>query len=863
MASIGGLTSSTSSSLSSTSSLKGYGGLASGLDRDSLIEAMTSGTQSKIQKQKQNQQKLQWQQEAIRNITDKMYAFSQKYTSYTSNTNLISSSFFSRNQITSVGTNSKYVSVTGNSPLIDQISIAGVKQLAKNAQVSSSKQVSDQIIETEAIDLASSTYVNKLAGTSFSIKYGNDTYQIKLPNSSKYDYGVSEDGKSIDWNKFTNTLNQILDETELKNGDKLSSVMTFKFENNKFEIENHAVAGNSLELVSGDDFFRSLGFLKDGQTVEELGEVSISGMVAENSRKSDSELISEKNKLQLLKEASISFEYNGEVQWIQIDENESAKITDLKSYAEALQKELYQAFGKGRIKVDVSPDNKLSFQTFTPDGSKDNSSTLTITSSTTAGILGKNGILGIEEGASNRFNLNDKLDSSFSGKSIVINGTEIEIEENDTMKTVIEKINNSEAGVEIEYLSNLDKFVVSSKEPGASGEISFGSINQEMKNLKENIEKTKNEIKELDAKIAEAKDENTKNTLVEQKELLKTQKETLEQNLTEKRKALESDPSQKFLNLLKLGDGVDADGSAIAQGQDAIISIKYKGSDKPTDIVRGSNSFKLDGLTISVSGEFGYDETTDKIDPTAAVIFEAKANTDKVTTAVKEMIEAFNEIIDAVSEQVSSKQSASDKYEPLTDQQKAEMSEDQIKQWEEKAKVGILYNDTELRGLMDALRFVLPSGTDRQALSEIGITVSSNYSDNGKLTFDEEKFKAAMESDPDKVKELFTKSKVTDDNGNVTQQAGFMTNIKTVMDRYASTTGATKGILIERAGSQKAPTTVLKNAMQTQLDQIAKTIERLQETLESEQNRYINQFTQLETVISNMNAQSAWLSQLQ
>ena len=131
------------------------------------------------------------------------------------------------------------------------------------------------------------------------------------------------------------------------------------------------------------------------------------------------------------------------------------------------------------------------------------------------------------------------------------------------------------------------------------------------------------------------------------------------------------------------------------------------------------------------------------------------------------------------------------------------------------------------------------------------------------MTFDEEKFKAAMESDPDKVKELFTKSKVTDDNGNVTQQAGFMTNIKTVMDRYASTTGATKGILIERAGSQKAPTTVLKNAMQTQLDQIAKTIERLQETLESEQNRYINQFTQLETVISNMNAQSAWLSQLQ
>lgn len=856
MASIGGLTSSTSSSLTGTNSLKGYGGLASGLDRDSLIEAMTSGTQSKIQKQKQSQQKLQWQQEAIRTITDKMYAFSQKYTSYTSGTNLISSSFFSRNQITSIGTNSKYVSVTGNSPLIDQISIAGVKQLAKNAQVSSSSTVSDQIIQTEKIDLGSSNYVNKLAGTSFSIKYGNDTYQIKLSDSSKYDYGVSKDGKSIDWNTFTNTLNQILDETELENGDKLSSVMKFRFENDQFKIENYDVAGNSLELVSGDEFFRSLGFLDDGQKLEDLGEVPTSGMVAEHTRKSDDELIGERNKLQLLKEASISFEYNGEVQWIKIDESKWDNIKDLTSYKNALQEELNQAFGKGRIKVDLSSDNKLSFQTITPDGSKDTSSTLAITSSTTAGILGKDGILGIEEGRSNRFNLNDKLDSSFSGKSIVINGTEIEIEENDTMKTVIEKINNSEAGVEIEYLSNLDKFVISSKEPGASGEIVFGYSRTELMNQQKKLQE------ELDNLGVDGDPE--------QKERLKKQINEIKEKINN----IDSgkDVSGTFLEKLKLGSS-DKTGIVLDRGQDAIIAIKYKGSDKPTEIVRGSNSFKLDGLNVSVSGTFGYKEVTDttapnktklELAPTAeAVTFEAKANTDEVTTAVKEMIEAFNEIIDAVSEQVSSKQSASDKYEPLTDQQKAEMSEDQIKQWEEKAKVGILYNDTELRGLMDALRFVLPSGADRQALSEIGITVSSNYSDNGKLTFDEEKFKAAMESDPDKVKELFTKSKVTDDNGNVTQQAGFMTNIKTVMDRYASTTGATKGILIERAGSQKAPTTVLKNAMQTQLDQIAKTIERLQETLESEQNRYINQFTQLETVISNMNAQSAWLSQLQ
>ena len=50
MSTIGGLTGST------TSNIRGYGGLASGMDRDSLIEGMTYGTTSKITKKKQKKQ---------------------------------------------------------------------------------------------------------------------------------------------------------------------------------------------------------------------------------------------------------------------------------------------------------------------------------------------------------------------------------------------------------------------------------------------------------------------------------------------------------------------------------------------------------------------------------------------------------------------------------------------------------------------------------------------------------------------------------------------------------------------------------------------------------------------------------------
>lgn len=95
MSTIGGLSTSTSGSI------RGYGGLASGLDRDSLIEGMTYGTTSKITQQKQKKTQLEWKQAAIRSISDLMISFAGKYTeSLSSPTNLFSSLFWGRNKIT-------------------------------------------------------------------------------------------------------------------------------------------------------------------------------------------------------------------------------------------------------------------------------------------------------------------------------------------------------------------------------------------------------------------------------------------------------------------------------------------------------------------------------------------------------------------------------------------------------------------------------------------------------------------------------------------------------------------------------------------------------------------------------------------
>jgi len=87
-----------------------------------------------------------------------------------------------------------------------------------------------------------------------------------------------------------------------------------------------------------------------------------------------------------------------------------------------------------------------------------------------------------------------------------------------------------------------------------------------------------------------------------------------------------------------------------------------------------------------------------------------------------------------------------------------------------------------------------------------------------------------------------------------------MARLTSITDRYASTSGAVKGVLIEKAGSVHAPTSVLANSLQRSIDSVDAYIKKLQTQLKTETDRYVKQFTNLETVIAQMNSQSSTLS---
>ena len=806
MASVGSLSSSTSNSI------RGYGGLASGLDRDELIKGMTLGTTSKLNQQEQKKQKIEWMQEAVRAISDKMISFHGKYTeTLTSPTNLFSSLLWGRNKITTSGDNSKYVSISGTASGADAMTIMGIKQKAQNASLSSTGKPASTMT-SESIDFSD---VQTLKNQTLEFSYAGKDYKVLL---NEWDYSTVDNAVS--------SIQNILNKTDVGEGKKLGDVIKVTRDGDAFKIEaNEKIVGDKPTVLKGGTALEYMGI--------ENKEVNFSdgtqGPVSSDTSKIDLE----KTWAERVKGQTLTFSYNGTEAKIEIANDANT----LEEVQKSLQKSLDAKFGKDRVSVDIKNKDdsgnaitpKLTFRTTIPgDGATketDDSSILKVT----GGNYETLSALGLRAGLSNRTNFDEKVDLSAFGPAeekeipvkdkdgndtgetvkeywykFKLNGEDIQVrgDENGfaTKKDLINAINNSNANVTVTYQEAADKFTFTSKVNGASGVIDF----------------SKNSV-----------DANNK-------------------------------LSEVFgLNRDKMNDSV--------RGQDAIVAVKYAGSDQEVELRRDSNTFTVDGLTIALKGEFGYKKNDagelERDHSVDAVEINASVDVDKLMDTIKSFVADYNAIVDLVNGELTTKHDRD--YDPLTSDQKAELSETEISKWETKAKEGLLYGDSDLRSLSMDLRVVVSGGLLVE-FEKIGINLSSSYSDNGKLSIDESKLRAALETDPEKVQNLFTSKEGGIGADGKPTSNGLATNLKSVMDKYVKTVGSmeTKGILIRKAGSKSAAQSLTQNTYYDQLTALDKLINQLKTRLKTEQDRYISQFSTLETMIANMNSQSSYLSSM-
>ena len=821
------------SSLSSTSSLYGnrnvLSGLASGLDTESMIENMVSGTKAKITSLQQKRTTWEWKQEAYRNIIDLMVDFTQKYTSYTSSTNLLSSSFFTK-AVTTIanGANAEKVGATGKSS--SEVQINGVKQLATAAKyvsgASNLAQGQDGWITADnALNLGADMELSKVSG-SLTFTRGNKTVTIDFDETEVY--------KSTE--ELAQAIEKKLGEQKLTtaDGDSVAANTLIKVDWKDGQITfTDKTSNNSVFISSASgDIKTTLGI----QPGDDAKSIDVGDKALYESQGTVGEYLSGK---------TIDITLDGVKKSITLPEYEKGTTKD-EGYAEALNEAIADKFGAGKVEVKLSDDGKLQFKA-------PQNSTLQISSSVgdklgiegssltnyvdTGKNLGKFATFGttqvdgqdVETMTINGVTLTGKLlmgegdpieqkdgtyldrngnkvdengvrlgedGKALYGYDLTINGTKIGTYTRDTaLETVMVDINNNtEAGVNVSYSKLTNQFVFTAEETGTAGKI---------------------------------------------------------------------DIAEGTLGAMLFGATVSADGSRLSgitydDGKDAILSMTVNGS-KPVEVTRSSNTFDVDGMSVTLKGTFGYEGDKLATD-TEAVSFTTTSDADTIVDAIKGMVEDYNKMAKAIKDAygtMPAQRSNGGSYEPLTDEDMADMSDEAIKNYEEKAKQGLLFADSDLSSLYSGLlSAITPSGTDGATLRSIGINTS--YDDGmTTLTLDESKLREALSSNPDKVKDAFTKSQ---ENGSATD--GLMTRLKTTLDRYASTTGATKGILIEKAGSSRAPTSILDNYIQDMMDNIDDQIERWETKLSDQVDRYTSQFTQLEVLIQQMNSQSASLSGL-
>lgn len=300
-------------------------------------------------------------------------------------------------------------------------------------------------------------------------------------------------------------------------------------------------------------------------------------------------------------------------------------------------------------------------------------------------------------------------------------------------------------------------------------------------------------------------------------------------------------------------------------GQDAVVHATVNGKD--LSLRRSSNVVEMDGLSVTLKEEFDAHGEDGTVKASDAVTFKTSSNSDAIVEAVRSFVEDVNKLMtgvhDAFATQPLKRSSTGvstkrDGYEPLTEKDKADMSEEAVKSYEEKAKTGLLFGDSDLRTLYDKLLGSIQSfGGDRMDMESIGLTTT--YS-GGVTTFslNETKLRAALESNPDKVRTVFTKTTETSESGT----NGLMQSLKQTLNAYGSTSLGSPGVLVKKAGTKLSAVSLLNNNLQSQIDIISKQIESWQTKLGDRVDYYTKQFTQLEKLMSTMNNQSSMLSDL-
>lgn len=744
------------------------GGLASGMDIDSLVEKLMSAERAPLYKLQQKKTTYEWQRDAYRSVNTKIDTFSK----YLFDNFLLSSNFVKKST-TITGANSDKVSITAGTGASSSLNIQGVNSLA-SAATSGAKTVEQT------------------------------TYRNAADTDRLVDLGVAEGTINLNIDGVPKVIN-------IDSGTKVSDLVAEGFAYDK-NTGRFSFGGKKVEVANEE----SAKFLRD-QLGFKTSYTSSAIKIKDPDDVNKEILAKPSTKLGELGVSSLTFSIGGEApKTVNLDpeKNIADLVTELKN--EGLEASFDAKTGK--LNISAKDGKTLQFD----DGNQADLAKLGLLQ-TVGGFskafsqveIDKYGGTPVTPSSSTSLqHLGLLSDGKFKVSAVQADGkmkdTIIEFKATDTVDSLIKRINSSGAGVTALF---------------SNGQMSI-SANSTGTN-KENVD--------ADIQLKSVKTVND------------DQSESIDNS------------GFKLFNKLGFISSLDANTQ-----DEATFNLSNKGTNakyKINDLEMESqtNTINIQGYSIKLTGTFN----TDYSSTTQGVSVSASNDIDSMMTKIKEFVTTYNGLVTDLNN--SLKENKYRDYAPLTSEQREGMSESEVKLWEEKARSGLLRNDSTLREGLSKMRsnFMGEIGglndSAIDSLSEIGITTSSKVTDGGTLVINETKLRAALEKDPDQVSKIFTQmgkaedtviDPVTGQSKNVDSR-GIVKRLRDSIDNFK--------LQIEKKAGRSTMTDSQYNIGKSMID-LDKRIDRMQTRLVSVEQRYWKQFSAMESAINKANSQSSIFS---
>lgn len=257
-----------------------------------------------------------------------------------------------------------------------------------------------------------------------------------------------------------------------------------------------------------------------------------------------------------------------------------------------------------------------------------------------------------------------------------------------------------------------------------------------------------------------------------------------------------------------------------------------------------SNNFSINGLTIQATALTGNE----------AVTITTDTDVDGIYDTIKDMLSEYNELIKTLDTAFNAESSKG--YEPLTDDEKESMSDDEIEKWETKIKDSLLRRDGTLDSIISSMKNAMLAGITiddkTYNLSDFGISTGSYFStstnEKGVYHIDGDEDDSTTKGNTDKLR------------------AAIANDSDTVIKYFSQLANNLYSTLNKKLGTSNSMSSYMSvyndKEMATQYSEYKTKISDQETKISTWEDYYYKKFSRMESALASLNSQASSISGL-